>query len=695
MSYAPTASLAVVAAALHAGGALWPDILWGTHHAGFLSIGVQVTGYLMAALALVPRWPASTRPVQAAVTRARVSLRPAGRLLPVAVAAVGAMLFFSFPQQHNIFGDTTYRLAEVSAAAPPESAWYARHSQDTVVRYYLHQAFQSWWGWTPEQSYANISAGLGIAYLVAILAIARRLGHTAAEKVLLFGAASTSGYMLLFFGYIEVYSSVLATGMLFLWATLKYADGEVGLWLPAAALFPVGVSHLLGLFAAPALLCAVVYRHGWHRHLHLRPLARLRLGPMPLLAFSCTAAGWALFQLVRPTSAVPLFLSYAHIPYTVFSPIHLAEMANQHMLVALPAWMGLFLAVWIGRCDPPGGQPPRRDPGGRTQRFGEEAARDPKAALLAVSALVSVCMMALVDPALGRLDWDLMSIHAPLWVIAGTHFFITRCRRNQTPVGARVTAVILMLSLAHTAPWIALQQFPDRAVASIEAMIQWDPHRHGDRNLKLGIRLEDMGFIEAAIRQYKRAVSWDDRYFLSYYNLGRALQKLGRIDDAVVYYLKAIELNPDYPHSHNNLGGIYHKRGRSKEAVFHYERAMQLAPDNAAAHNNAALAYYDLGRLEEAIAAYKRTIALAPRMTHAYFNLAAVQAKVGNYSAAASALERFVRLEPRSGQGFRNLSKAYAQLGDTTVAREAYGRYRRLTEAQRVEVDLRPGLEPR
>jgi len=422
------------------------------------------------------------------------------------------VLFWSLPVQHNIFGDTTYRLAEVAADDPPGGSFYTRHTQDPLVRYYLHQSFHSWWGWTPEQSYTSISAGLGIAYLLALLAISRRLGRTAAEQILLFGAASTSGYMLLFFGYVETYSSVLATVMLFLWATLKYADGEVGLWLPAATLLPVGGSHLLALFPAPALLCAVLYRHGWHLRLHLRPWphARLRLETMPLLVISSTVAWWALFQLVRPGSVVPLLTSAEHIPYTVFDPIHLAEIANQHMLVALPAWMALFLAVWVGRRDPDRVQPPGRHPrsGRRADSERVEKNRDPKAELLAVSALVSGCMMAVVNPALGRLDWDLMSMHAPVWVLAATHFFITRCRRSQIPVSARVTAVILMLSLAHTAPWIVLQQYPNKVVTSIEAMIRWDLHRHGDRILKLGVRLEDMGFTKAAIRQYKKAVGW-------------------------------------------------------------------------------------------------------------------------------------------------------------------------------------------
>ena len=127
---------------------------------------------------------------------------------------------------------------------------------------------------------------------------------------------ASSGFILLFFRYLEAYSSVAAVTVLFLWALAAYTQGRCRLWVPCIALAALGFLHLLALFISPALAYAAGCRSG--------ALQRLsdRTGgwTVPIVIGSSIAAGALFFSLIRPNSMLPLFSPARNLPYTVVSP---------------------------------------------------------------------------------------------------------------------------------------------------------------------------------------------------------------------------------------------------------------------------------------------------------------------------------------------------------------------------------------
>jgi hypothetical protein len=245
---------------------------------------------------------------------------------------------------------------------------------------------------------------------------------------------------------------------------------------------------------------------------------------VPGLIAGSILAGIGLFELVRPTSKLPLFGLAPHLPYKVFSPSHLLDLFNEQVLVALPGWLGLGLG-WAG------GQ--RRGP-------------DPHLSLLAVAGVVPMGMWCVVNPALGSLDWDLMAMPAPAWVALGVHFF--NARQPDRAGWGHQGVVLVALSLFHTLPWIALQRDEAGAVRAIEAMAARDAHTYGRRSGVLGVILLMEGHREAGKRQLERADS------------------LGLKEDAVVL---------------RSLCQLYLEEGRYQEAGERLERALRLLPDRA------------------------------------------------------------------------------------------------------------------
>ena len=56
----------------------------------------------------------------------------------------------------------------------------------------------------------------------------------------------------------------------------------------------------------------------------------------------------------------------------------------------------------------------------------------------------------------------------------------------------------------------------------------------------------------------------------AFYNLGNELQELGQLERAVDNYRRALEINPGYAEAHSNLGNVLRDLGQLDEAVASY-----------------------------------------------------------------------------------------------------------------------------
>src|SRR5258707_9002478 len=69
---------------------------------------------------------------------------------------------------------------------------------------------------------------------------------------------------------------------------------------------------------------------------------------------------------------------------------------------------------------------------------------------------------------------------------------------------------------------------------------------------------------------------------------GIELADRGWLDEAIKEFKKAIELDPESAHAHDNLATVYSEKKLYREALKEYLTALQLQPDSATAHYNLA-----------------------------------------------------------------------------------------------------------
>jgi Flp pilus assembly protein TadD len=181
---------------------------------------------------------------------------------------------------------------------------------------------------------------------------------------------------------------------------------------------------------------------------------------------------------------------------------------------------------------------------------------------------------------------------------------------------------------------------------------------------------------EAAVAEWRRAMTLAPPDARVHYNLANSLSKLNRLDEAASEFEKALAISPDHVEAHNNLGLVRQRQKRLPEAVARYEQALALDPRHASAHSNLGSILAQSGRSAEAIAHLEQAIALKPDDLDANNNLGLALAMSGRFAEAIGPMERAAELSKRGDALVLDLlGRVYAEngrFGDAVrAAREA------------------------
>ena len=214
------------------------DIFWGLHHLSF--VADQIVFILAASLlcAVSVLWNEKYRRLLPGFQRL------AGPWLPV-LALLAGLIFWAFRSNAAFLGDGNLFLNELkdgNLIYPSNQADYLLHA-----RFYLDVLAPL--GFAPQASYAFLSALAGAAFVFLVLKKSDALGNCgkAGACFLL-----TSGFMMIFFGYVESYAFYYVFTAGYLLFALEFLQGRgtgraVNVFLVLAMLF-----HQTGVFLIPS-----------------------------------------------------------------------------------------------------------------------------------------------------------------------------------------------------------------------------------------------------------------------------------------------------------------------------------------------------------------------------------------------------------------------------------------------------------
>jgi tetratricopeptide (TPR) repeat protein len=130
-------------------------------------------------------------------------------------------------------------------------------------------------------------------------------------------------------------------------------------------------------------------------------------------------------------------------------------------------------------------------------------------------------------------------------------------------------------------------------------------------NLGMGIVLAHLGRAEEAGPFYARSAATSPDP-IAYNNLGTWYQQRGDLDAAERNYRRAVELKPQFAQAHDNLGIIYARQGDIERAIESFRTAVRLDPRSCTAAINLGHALEQAGRAEEARREWQLALARDP-----------------------------------------------------------------------------------
>ena len=147
------------------------------------------------------------------------------------------------------------------------------------------------------------------------------------------------------------------------------------------------------------------------------------------------------------------------------------------------------------------------------------------------------------------------------------------------------------------------------------------------------------------------------------YNVaGASNAGLMQFDAAIDNYKKALTIKPDFAEAYNNIGVTLKNKGYPQEAIESYKEALKIESEYAEAYYNMGIALNEMGDLEGAINSYRQALALEPNYDDAHKNIGLVlienkqyQKAVGHFKSSNSKNSKYFLLKCLYMQGKKSL----------------------------------------
>jgi tetratricopeptide (TPR) repeat protein len=156
-----------------------------------------------------------------------------------------------------------------------------------------------------------------------------------------------------------------------------------------------------------------------------------------------------------------------------------------------------------------------------------------------------------------------------------------------------------------------------------------------------------------ALGSLQEAVALNPNLALYRDTLGMLFLDLGRIDQAITELKRAVKLDPNRGDAHFHLGTAYAEARRWEDAVGAYRTAISHPTLTVTdlAHQNLGLALFHLGRYREAEEALRFALTLDPQLQGAYYNLGLVLTAEKRSDEAKAVFRQARQLGPESPFG--------------------------------------------
>ncbi len=558
----PRLSWVVAAAAFSAAivvvASFFPELrLWGVNHLAFLPRTFRHAAFAILVLSFVP-WVA--RVVYGAALRAASkhasASRPVGIAVAVVVALASVVTFYHYRVSTNLLGDGQLIAQSFKAAEEGHDSVIMRSVRAIVTEesiapgstllYYSAVKAAARMNKPPTPAMRALNCLLGGVFVLLVLMVARAKSLGAEPRVWLVALSVFSCSMLLFFGYIENYTTPYLFSAIYAVTAFAALYRRVPLWLPVIPLVLASYAHIHSILLIPSYLYLVVWTRGRSRR------AALMRYWLPVFT---TATVVVIVTCSSIEGLKKFFVPFGFSGSTLFGPRHFADIANE-MLMLLPIFPVVAVMGWLGRK-----ADPVRDKG---------ATKDPVSLFSHpvewqfVGTILVACAMYLFffKPEIGMArDWDLFTMATvalvPLCILA-LNRYVRACELSVN-MTARFAVPSLVLVAVMGVAWVGINTSTDRTIDRFQRILAYDKSMVAYAWETLAILQHDRGRLEPAIAIMETAIANGNNPRHSV-RLAVYMEEAGRIDEAIAVLEKVLAKRPDFVKARYRLALFLEKK---------------------------------------------------------------------------------------------------------------------------------------
>jgi len=236
-------------------------------------------------------------------------------------------------------------------------------------------------------------------------------------------------------------------------------------------------------------------------------------------------------------------------------------------------------------------------------------------------------------------------------------FFLLRLSGNFKRVLLRLkylnSVVCLCLSLVLAAP--AAQALDTDRLEGAQSLSHYI----------MALYCDDLGDIDGAIQEYRKALETDDQSSLLHLNLASAFIKKNDIPSAINELRQSVNLAPDAVEPHAILALIYTTQNNADLATQEYalalKNASKLEPENVEIYKSLGALYLQQRKLKEAEGIFKLIAGLSPLDAEAHFYLGSIYYDLKDYSASEKEFKAAIKLKPDYHEALNFLGYFYLE----------------------------------
>ena len=158
----------------------------------------------------------------------------------------------------------------------------------------------------------------------------------------------------------------------------------------------------------------------------------------------------------------------------------------------------------------------------------------------------------------------------------------------------------------------------------------------------------------------------------SHCTLGSVLLQMGRVDEAIPQYRKALSNKPDYMQAHFDLGAALALKGNLEEAVAQYRKVLEIRPDDPQADYNLGKVLLLKGDFDQALACLDKTTAANPDPRTKWYSFGNQFLQGRDWQCAIVCYRQAIKISPRSADAYANLGLAFFKKAEIKEALDSW-----------------------